>query len=117
VREAVTKRVGDEDINARNVKDLVGRTYFTLANPFHRVDPDQYLHGHSYAQGMTPIVMQPGDATAESIISGDLLTLVLPVNQDAVTILGSGFVAIMPNDLIRVQEDAILDAKQDKKQP
>ena len=117
VRELVTKRVGDEDINARNVKDLVGRTYFTLANPFHRVDPDQYLHGHSYAQGMTPIVMQPGDATAESIISGDLLTLVLPVNQDAVTILGSGFVAIMPNDLIRVQEDAILDAKQDKKQP
>lgn len=117
VRGAVTKRVADEDITARNVKDLVGRTYFTLANPFHRIDPDQYLHGHAYPQGMNPIVMQPGDATAESIISGDLFTLVLPINEDAVKILGSGYVAILPNDLTRVPEDAILDAKVDKKLP
>jgi len=66
---------------------------------------------------MNPIVVQPGDAAAESSIVDGTFTLVVPVNEDAVKILGSGFVAILPKDLTRVPQDAILDAKQDKKQP
>ncbi|HSN28340.1 MAG TPA: hypothetical protein VLT45_18775, partial [Kofleriaceae bacterium] len=116
LRKHVSELIKDPDHDPW-ASQAVDRTYYTVNNNFHQWDDDaivDFVDQHTYATGMTPIVVQLGNEIGEDPPRYGNFFIVYPVNEDAVSVLGTEPVQILEKDLTRISTDAILDAARKK---